>query len=329
MSLNSFGYGGTNAHLILESYSSASSQVTSDCASTTNGHSNGHTDSLSNGYGGHTTENGIHNGRQNGVEDGNSEVSSNGLASGKAVNGKPTHTDGNTSIKSNGHVDSASWSLNQLGQGKLQLAPLLFPLTARSESALTSIALNIHKWLADRKTTIRGFSDLSYTLSCRRSRFRWRSVVVAADPNDLSTKLATTLSKTRATASHALAFVFTGQGAQWHAMGRELIAISSCFRDSILKSDRSLRQLGCDWSLLEELNRPEPESRVGKGEISQPATTAIQIALVDLFASFGITPSYVVGHSSGEIAGAYAAGALSLHDSIQAWVRLLHYQLFD
>jgi acyl transferase domain-containing protein len=114
--------------------------------------------------------------------------------------------------------------------------------------------------------------------------------------------------------------VFTGQGAQWFGMGRELITMSTCFKNSIMESDRSLRSIGCDWSLLEELSKPSSESRVGQSEISQPSTTAIQIALVDLLASFGIIPSCVVGHSSGEIAGAYAAGALSLDAAIQALV---------
>lgn len=55
-----------------------------------------------------------------------------------------------------------------------------------------------------------------------------------------------------------------------------------------------------------------------QAEFSQPFCTALQIALVDLLATWSITPSAVVGHSSGELAAAYAAGALSARDAIIA-----------
>jgi acyl transferase domain-containing protein len=84
-----------------------------------------------------------------------------------------------------------------------------------------------------------------------------------------------------------------------------------------MKSDGILRRSGAEWSLLEELLKTEDDSRVGQSEISQPATTAIQIATVDLLATWGIQPSYVIGHSSGEIAAAYTAGALDHDAAIQ------------
>ena len=64
--------------------------------------------------------------------------------------------------------------------------------------------------------------------------------------------------------------------------------------------------------MTDELTKDKRSSLINRAYLSQPTTTAIQIALVRLFASWGITPSAVVGHSSGEIAAAYAAGALSL-----------------
>lgn len=80
--------------------------------------------------------------------------------------------------------------------------------------------------------------------------------------------------------------------------------------------DNTIRQEGGAWSLIEELAKADNESRINEAEISQPATTAIQIALVDLLESFSIRPSRVVGHSSGEVAAAYAAGALSRDNAI-------------
>ena len=104
-------------------------------------------------------------------------------------------------------------------------------------------------------------------------------------------------------------------------MGRELLQTPTRFRESILKSDTILKTVGCDWSLEEELLKDEPTSRVGESEFSQPSTTAVQIAIVDLLASLGIQPQSVCGHSSGEIAAAYAAGALSHEGAIEAAYR--------
>jgi acyl transferase domain-containing protein len=111
-------------------------------------------------------------------------------------------------------------------------------------------------------------------------------------------------------------FVFSGQGAQWHAMGLELMSFSRIFKSSISAMEDVLRRQGCPWNLVEELSKSPERSRIGEAEIAQPATTAIQIAVVDLLKSFSIRPNRVVGHSSGEIAAAYAAGALSLESAI-------------
>ncbi|KAL9582994.1 MAG: hypothetical protein Q9212_002975 [Teloschistes hypoglaucus] len=115
----------------------------------------------------------------------------------------------------------------------------------------------------------------------------------------------------KAATTNRLTYVFTGQGAQCYAMGRGLIFTRSEFRKSLIESDRILRDCGSTWSLMDELLRSEQTSRIDEGHIAQPASTAIQIALVDLLYSLGLHPTTVVGHSSGEIAAAYSVGALS------------------
>jgi acyl transferase domain-containing protein len=62
----------------------------------------------------------------------------------------------------------------------------------------------------------------------------------------------------------------------------------------------------------------DDKANLSRAELSQPLCTALQIALVDLLASWGVKPSAVVGHSSGEIAAAYAAGALSKEGALVA-----------
>ncbi|KAL6716062.1 hypothetical protein ACLMJK_007024 [Lecanora helva] len=99
-------------------------------------------------------------------------------------------------------------------------------------------------------------------------------------------------------------------------MGGQLIYTYATFRASLEKSEQILNSLGAPWSLMEEILRDPSTSRINEGEIAQPATTALQIAMVDLLHLFGIRPTVVIGHSSGEIAAAYAAKALSQRSAL-------------
>lgn len=116
-----------------------------------------------------------------------------------------------------------------------------------------------------------------------------------------------------------IGFVFTGQGAQWHAMGRELYGQQGfpAFAAALNRADRYLRKLGAEWSLVDELIHKDAEdSRVSDANISQPACTAVQLCLVDLLRSWRIRPNAVTGHSSGEIAAAYAAGFINFKSAM-------------
>lgn len=124
--------------------------------------------------------------------------------------------------------------------------------------------------------------------------------------------------------------VFTGQGAQWPGMGKELLLHSSVFRKAIEECDESLSKLrdAPSWSLKEELLAEAPQSRISEAEIAQPATTAVEIGLCRMLETSGIKFSAVVGHSSGEIAALYAAGIFSLADAIRiAFYRGLYAKL--
>ena len=112
-----------------------------------------------------------------------------------------------------------------------------------------------------------------------------------------------------------LVFVFTGMGPQWWGMGRELLATNQVFRSAIERCDAALRPLA-DWSLLEELSADQDSSRMDRTAISQVANFALQVALAEVWASFGIVPDAIVGHSAGEVAAAYVSGALSWADAV-------------
>jgi acyl transferase domain-containing protein len=189
--------------------------------------------------------------------------------------------------------------------------PQLIILTAKAASSLHAMGDRLVKWASSRDGGDY-LPDLSFTLATRRTLWNYRSSFVVTTHEELVHALTEkALSITRTRMNAPVVFMFTGQGAQWYAMGRELIQTQSAFGDSFTKSDKILKSFGAEWSLVEELLKDEISTRIGESEIAQPASTAIQIALVDLLVSWGICPEAVVGHSSGEIAAAYAAGALT------------------
>ena len=166
-------------------------------------------------------------------------------------------------------------------------------------------------------------ANLAHTLAAARSGFSWKATCVAESAAELREQLRTeiTLGENAARVSDSrpprIGWVFTGQGAQWARMGMEMME-RKVFRDSVAKSAAFLREMGCDWDPTTELAEEPQQSRLGVPEISQPICSVLQIALVDELRSWGITPSKVVGHSSGEIAAAYSIGALSHRDALAA-----------
>jgi acyl transferase domain-containing protein len=91
--------------------------------------------------------------------------------------------------------------------------------------------------------------DLAYTLDTRRSSFFTNSFCVASSHEDLRSFGDKISKPVQRSSDLKLGFVFTGQGAQWHAMGRELLAVES-FKATTLRMEEYLTGLGCSWSLL-------------------------------------------------------------------------------
>ena len=122
------------------------------------------------------------------------------------------------------------------------------------------------------------------------------------------------LEESRAAGPGKIAFVFSGMGPQWWGMGQQLYATERVFRESFDRCDAALRKVG-GWSLNEEFAKREA-ARVASPEQAQVTNFAIQVSLSDLWASYGITPDALMGHSGGAMAAAYLAGVYSLEDAI-------------
>lgn len=205
-----------------------------------------------------------------------------------------------------------------------------FVFSAASETALRSLLVSYAEYLK-REPDV-DLKSLAYTLQSRRTNFSVRTTIFAASVDDLVSKLEEAAKKSEtedggfqqsssSNASPRILGVFTGQGAQWAQMGKELILNSEFCRRRLLDLDDALRQLPGEhrptWSIVEELLKDASSSNIAQAAYSQPLCTAIQVVLVDLWKAAGIQFSAVVGHSSGEIAAAYAAGFIDSADAIR------------
>ena len=203
----------------------------------------------------------------------------------------------------------------------------LMPLSAQSPEGLRALARAYMEFLApegDGADIM--LRDLCYSASERRSHFGHRLALLVRSREDAVAGLeAFVRSEKRAgvatgrkasTGRGKLAFVFSGQGSQWRAMGRELFEREPVYREEFLRCDEHLRA-HTGWSLLDEIMADEPNSRLAETAVAQPTLFALQTALAALWRSWGIEPDAVVGHSVGEIAAARAAGIVDLPDAIR------------
>ncbi|KAK6356052.1 hypothetical protein TWF718_000426 [Orbilia javanica] len=194
---------------------------------------------------------------------------------------------------------------------------LLLPLSGSTEDSL-SARLNGLTTYNLKSVTVQ---DLAYTLGSRRSFLEKRGYLLTSPGSyhkDFSPENLRTIPVPVRRDLPPFAFVFTGQGAQWPQMCIELFDEFAVFRNAIAEMDSVLQKLPHAplWRLKDVLCEPKATSRVTDPVYSQPACTAIQIALVLLLQSWGIKPDAVIGHSSGEISAAFAAGFISLAQAI-------------
>ncbi|CAF3924762.1 unnamed protein product [Adineta steineri] len=120
--------------------------------------------------------------------------------------------------------------------------------------------------------------------------------------------------------SQKICFVFSGQGPQWWAMGRQLYESEPIFNKWITLIDGEMTKINNgEWRLLEELieKKNEEESRINDTNIAQPTLFAIQVALAALLVSWNIYPSSIISHSAGDQAAAFVAGRLTLQEAVR------------
>ncbi|KAK8126997.1 uncharacterized protein PG998_002756 [Apiospora kogelbergensis] len=207
-------------------------------------------------------------------------------------------------------------------------SPIPFVFSAATRKSLRALLESFVTYLQDHETI--DYDGLAYTLCSKRSVLHERLSVSASSASQLQERIQAKLDSasdgdadlgtTLSPATPSILGVFTGQGAQWATMGAKLISSAPLARATFETLDAALSGLPEShrprWSLMREL-LAESTSRVAEAELSQPLCTAVQIALVDLLKQAGIKFKSVIGHSSGEIAAAYAAELISAKDAIR------------
>ncbi|KAM0799448.1 hypothetical protein BDR22DRAFT_933683 [Usnea florida] len=193
----------------------------------------------------------------------------------------------------------------------------ILPFSSKTQAGLRKRVAS----LVQRSYSSHDLIDLAYTLGCRRSFFSARGFLLARQcslKEDLQELNLVPGQGQISPTPLPILMIFTGQGAQWPQMGLTLFQKHASFRASIQSLDAHLRciQETPTWTIEQTLGAVAAESHVSHPWRSQSVCTAVQIALVDLFRQWGVNPQLVVGHSSGEIAAAYAAGHITSYEAI-------------
>ncbi len=215
----------------------------------------------------------------------------------------------------NAHVIASEAPVLEPDESPVERPLHVLALSARSEAALSSVVDRAAARLADSRVS---FEDICFTAGTGRSHFEHRIAVVAGSAGEARKRLASAVrGRVRPGSAPAVAFLFTGQGSQYHGMGRSLFETSPLFRESLERSASILRPvLG---ESLQDVLYDEETSRahLDRTRWTQPALFALEHALATLWLSWGVEPAYVFGHSIGEYAAAVSAGSFDLETGLQ------------
>ncbi|KQO17260.1 type I polyketide synthase [Paenibacillus sp. Leaf72] len=199
----------------------------------------------------------------------------------------------------------------------------LLPFSARRAEGLQLLSKSYLHRLSSPGLAL---EDLCWSAGERREHHAHRQASIAKDSDVLAELLAAAgegkaaqgviTGMNRPSDKPRLAWVFSGMGPQWYGMGRQLLKLEPVFRETMEQCDRLFEEIA-GWSMLAELEKDEADSLMDETEISMPISCALQIALAELWRSWGIVPESIVGHSAGEVAAFYAAGVYPLKHALQ------------
>ena len=200
----------------------------------------------------------------------------------------------------------------------------LLPLSAKTENGLRDQASRILNYL--QSSSRADLQDICYTASIKREHYQHRLVACGESVEEIIEGLRDFLENKPSSAylkssikgdlGRRYAFVFSGMGPQWAGMGQQLYLAEPVFQQMMDRCSTALEK-HTSWSLVEAIFDVDDPDKINATYIAQPAIFAVQVSLAELLKSWGVEPVCVVGHSAGEVAAAYVAGALNFDDAIK------------
>jgi len=193
-------------------------------------------------------------------------------------------------------------------------APVPVVLSGRTAAAVREQARRLTRHL--RAHPDLPVADVARTLATGRTRFAHRAAVTAGTREELLRSLAAVVphGPARATPGGTV-FVLPGQGAQWAGMGAELLDTCEVFAARLQECADALAPFTAGWSVPDVLRQVPGAPSFERTDVVQPVLFAVTVSLAALWEWVGGRPDAVVGHSQGEIAAAYLAGAFDLADA--------------
>ncbi len=280
--ISAFGFGGTNCHVILEDFSLGSHGLEAERQSGMSQTSASSHFSITNG------------------------ATSNGATSGAVVAQHPVR-----------HVETGDRPYH------------ILTLSAKQEKALRELAQRYADYLTAHPDV--DLAEVCFTANTGRSHFDHRLAAVAESTDQLREQLAafaagreiTGVSSGQIAKKRAkVAFLFTGQGAQYVGMGRQLYETQPVFKEALDRCDEILRPY-LQRSLLSLLYPDSDQDQAAENTLlnetayTQPALFALEYALAQVWKTWGIEPTAVIGHSVGEYAAACVAGVFGLEEGLK------------